>query len=367
MLHILWTILKILGILLLVILGIVLFVILAVLFVPFRYSVAGEKYKTAQKNGLYTQQDNEQQVIKIKIVASWLAHLVHFCFRLQTREQEEVTPADSKRSSSGDSDKQSKLKTDMELYLLGIPVFALKNKISANSKKSNESTNTKVQVDTLDNSENVKNVTEESTVSETTVTEPVDEITEILEEEINQDDNSFNMDAVEHDIPMEEQAQTKQNPIQKLFQTIQGIPGKIKTTIENIKLTIKKLCDKIRAGSDFLKNESTKATIRLLLGKLKNIIVHILPKKVKGNLIFGFDDPALTGEILGVASLFYPKYQKKLKLIPVFEQQILEGKVQVKGRIVIAYIIWQAIKIVLDKNAKLTFQNAKKLVAEIKK
>ena len=327
MLHVLLMILKILGILLLVILGIVLFVILAVLLVPIRYSVSGEKYKekSDKKETPDIQQEEETQIIKAKVVVSWLAHLVHFRFRLQNKEKE------------------------MELYLFGIPVFALKNKISEKRANSKKKPDAKADVKPQE-----EPIVEEPVIEESVIEEPV--IEEPMAEEISQ---------VEQEEPIQVEV-PKENPIKKLFRTIKEIPQKIKAKIESIKLTIKKLCGKIKAGSDFLKNESTKATIRLIFGKLKNMIVHLLPRKIKGTVIFGFEDPALTGEVLGASSLFYPKYRKTLKLIPVFEQPIIEGKLKIKGRIVIGYLVWQAVKFVLDKNTRRTFKNVKKLIAEIK-
>ena len=388
MIHILLTILKVLGILLLVLLGIILFVVLAVLFVPFRYSISGEKYKKDKKDDLYEAQVEEQQVIKAKVVVSWLAHLVHFRFRLQNQEKDVEL--------SQNAGKKSKIKTDMELFLFGIPVFALKNKISANGKNSKVKAATAKKKDNLTQSVKEKAASQDAIVEESTdaaleersENSPLEEVTvepdknsevcsaEEKEAEPQTEQNSDEDELAEiladglsqtNSTNQENQAEVKQNPIKKLLQKICGIPEKIKASIEKIKLTIKKICDKIKKGSDFLKKESTKATIRLIFGKLKNIIVHILPKKLKGYLIFGFDDPALTGEILGVASLFYPKYQKTFKLIPMFEQQVLEGKVQIKGRIVVAYLVWQVIKILLDKNARLTFKNIKRLAAELKK
>ena len=383
MLQILLTILKILGILLLVLVGLLLFIIVTVLFVPIRYSVIGEKHKGPAKEGEDTEQE-VPQVIKVKVVVSWLVHLVHFRFRLQNNDEDTTSKdskKDSKKKSEKKSEKKSKIKTDMELYLFGIPFFALKNKISEKRKKSKvksvTESSTQPNVDSslecatgLQADETCETVLHDTSKSEPTKESDMNAVTEVLEEELETNDELFMLDAGETELNSESDAETKKekvNPIKKIFQSIKAIPEKIKATIESIKLTIQKICGKIRAGSDFLKDETTKITIRLLLGKLKNIIVHILPKKIKGNLIFGLDDPALTGEILGVLSLFYPKYQKTLKIIPVFEQQILEGKVLIKGRIIIAYIVWQAVKLVLDKTARLTFKNAKNLVAEIKK
>ena len=63
--HVILTILKILGILLLVILGLLLAIVLSVLFVPVRYQLEGEKPSPgwSEANG--------------KIRVSWLLHLIH--------------------------------------------------------------------------------------------------------------------------------------------------------------------------------------------------------------------------------------------------------------------------------------------------
>ena len=72
--HVILTILKILGILLLVILGLLLAIVLSVLFVPVRYQLEGEKPSPgwSEANG--------------KIRVSWLLHLIHL--RIQYREKE---------------------------------------------------------------------------------------------------------------------------------------------------------------------------------------------------------------------------------------------------------------------------------------
>ena len=63
MVHIILTILKIIGIFLLVILGLLLLALLSALFVPLRYS------GRAQKEG---------EVMEASLRVSWLLHLIHF-------------------------------------------------------------------------------------------------------------------------------------------------------------------------------------------------------------------------------------------------------------------------------------------------
>ena len=84
--HVILTILKILGIILLVLLGLLLVIVLSVLFVPVRYCLEGEKSSPgwSEANG--------------KVRVSWLLHLIHL--RIQYREKE----------------------LDWECYLFGVPL-----------------------------------------------------------------------------------------------------------------------------------------------------------------------------------------------------------------------------------------------------
>ena len=84
--HVILTILKILGIILLVLLGLLLVIVFSVLFVPVRYRMEGEKSSPgwSEANG--------------KVKVSWLLHLIHL--RIQYQEKE----------------------LDWECYLFGVPL-----------------------------------------------------------------------------------------------------------------------------------------------------------------------------------------------------------------------------------------------------
>ena len=84
--HVILTILKILGIILLVLLGLLLVIVFSVLFVPVRYRLEGEKSSPgwSEANG--------------KVKVSWLLHLIHL--RIQYQEKE----------------------LDWECYLFGVPL-----------------------------------------------------------------------------------------------------------------------------------------------------------------------------------------------------------------------------------------------------
>ena len=57
------------------------------------------------------------------------------------------------------------------------------------------------------------------------------------------------------------------------------------------------------------------------------------PKVLRGNIVFGTGEPCLTGQILGVAAVFYASFGRGIQITPDFEEKRLEGNLLVKGRI----------------------------------
>lgn len=126
---------------------------------------------------------------------------------------------------------------------------------------------------------------------------------------------------------------------------------------KKIRVTFQKICGKLKALGEkkdqvlvFLNQEDNKATLRLLKRQALALLKHILPGRVKGRLKFGFDDPYTTGQVLTWVSPFYGLYAKNLQLIPVFGEKVLEGELELKGRIRIGTVIAIALRMLFDKN-----------------
>ena len=66
--------------------------------------------------------------------------------------------------------------------------------------------------------------------------------------------------------------------------------------------------------------------------------------------MFGFDDPYTTGQILAAVSMGYGWYGKCVQITPCFEEEILEGELWGKGRICSGVLLYQGIRILLDRN-----------------
>ena len=100
----------------------------------------------------------------------------------------------------------------------------------------------------------------------------------------------------------------------------------------------------------FLEDPKNQKTIRLVWRQLKAIIRHILPQKAKGQITFGFDNPATTGQILAACSMLYALYGTELTITPDFENAVIDGDLQLKGRICIGALAARAVRVLIDRN-----------------
>lgn len=129
---------------------------------------------------------------------------------------------------------------------------------------------------------------------------------------------------------------------------------------EKIRVTFGRICDKLKAVKEkkeqvlaFINQEDNRRTFRLIKKQAGVLLKHILPQTVKGKIRFGFEDPYTTGQILTWVSPFYGLYARNLQLIPAFEEPVLEGELNLKGRIRIGALLAVAVRIYMDKNFRM--------------
>lgn len=140
--------------------------------------------------------------------------------------------------------------------------------------------------------------------------------------------------------------------------------SKIEQITEKIKCTYHKFCDKINQItekkdkiSDFLADETHKNAFL----KLKNEAFHLLkilkPKKIQGEITFGFEDPSLTGRILAWISMIYPWIGEHPDITPDFEHRTLSGDLSIRGRLYVITLVVTAIRLILSKAVRRSFKD----------
>ncbi len=121
--------------------------------------------------------------------------------------------------------------------------------------------------------------------------------------------------------------------------------------------------NKISIIISFLKDN--KLGIKAIKTGLKKLLKHIKPKKFNGIIEFGTDDPSQTGQILGLASIFYTKYGRHIELTPNFDKKILSANVFLKGRIRLLTVAIIVLTLMINEEFKSLLNNFNDLKEEL--
>lgn len=304
MLHIILTILKIIGIIIACIIGLLLLIILSVLSVPIRYKSSG-----------YFREDKYA-----KVVISWFFHLLDvrviydkdaitttirvFGWKLR-RER-----SSNKTRRRLFSRKNTKKSTEEKLYDIG------------DSELEEDENKIKNKIQLLD--------------------ENIEEYKEELEKEIEESDKESDR---KQDSWLTKIKRKIVDFIKKILDVISSFIEKIKNTISSIE-DIKKL---ITVWYEYLTTEDNKKSIVFVKGQLIELLKYAKPKRVKADITFGTGNPASTGQILALISIFYVRFADDIGINPDFEKKILRGEYKLRGRIRGIKLLIIAIKLYRNK------------------
>lgn len=144
---------------------------------------------------------------------------------------------------------------------------------------------------------------------------------------------------------------------------ISALPDKLKeimdrlaqlpSMLSKIPLTIRRIYDKIDWYRQFFEHPRTKEAVSLVLDRSKKLMHHIFPKKIKGKVTFGSEDPSITGTALAVLGMTMPFHKNRVEIVPVFDNQnILEGNIKIKGRIYGFVPVKMLAELYFNKNIK---------------
>lgn len=290
MLGILLTILKIIGIILLVLIGLILLAAAVILLVPIRYQGEGAR---------------EEKILSGSVKLTWLLHMIS---------------ASASLSEDG---------MKVRVCLFGKTIYPKTKKPPKKSKakkmpkqeapkKSEKSEKPKQQSDTVS-----KDVA--------TIYEPQKPIPELPKKE-----------------------KSARPDVKSKFEAIKQKLLAVKEKFIDSKAGIQKIKNKIDYWKNLLTSDPMKEAMEFLWKKTKGLLHHILPRRMTGHIHFGFEDPSKTGKTLAYFSMLYPFTKENLVIEPEFETEelILEGDIAFRGRIRLGYLVYVALSVVLNKNIR---------------
>lgn len=149
-------------------------------------------------------------------------------------------------------------------------------------------------------------------------------------------------------------------PKENLSDRLDHFFEKISCKSEAICGKIKELIRKKEIVMDFLTNEIHKAAFMKVISEIKRLLGRLKPQRINGNLEFGFEDPALTGKVLAGLSILYPYTGDNLQVTPQFEDKILKGDIYIKGSAAAKLFASMGLRLLLNKNIRTTIKHARK-------
>ncbi|MBQ3665110.1 MAG: DUF2953 domain-containing protein [Lachnospiraceae bacterium] len=354
MLHILLTILKIIGILLLVIIGLVLLILACVLFVPIRY---GAFIKCSESSG---------KDLSVRLKVTYLLHIISLSivykdkvidkelkiFGFQTNLLNRGKEKDDSHSDQGDSNSGQKEGTSGK-------IANLRKKLDVRKKEEDDQIEI-VESNFLDRTsgwfgDGVTPHHEENTVHEENIAHE--------DSTADEENNAHEDDSHKENLFVRVKNKIIQI-IHKIKYQFHNICGKIKNvreSIGNLREKAHKLKKKADSYKEFLTHDNTKLTLAFVKGELVKVLKHIRPKKVKGFIRFGLGDAYNTGRVLGIIYAVLRGGRKNFNIYADFDNKVLETDIEIKGRMQIYYFVFIAVRIYLNEEFKKLLQRKKEL------
>lgn len=346
MLHILLLILKIIGIIIAAILGILVLLICIVLFVPVRYEIMGKC-------------DGTLESLKAKIHLSWLLHLVSGdVYYKNGNAKWRMRIAWIKRTSAQPGKKSETLP-------------------EAEAVKSGEAEEKQENVK-MDSEEEKAERTVEKVTGEVKPDEEAEDELENAEREAVRSEKSVEQSeevCKEHESPevtekkpkkSEEFKETSTEKEQKFVSKIQKIYERIMAWFQKIKCTFAGLCDRIEALSskkdklmEFIQDETHIDTLMRAKKEVFHLLKRLKPGKAEVNVIYGFEDPYRTGQVLAGLGVLYPFLGEYTSITPDFENRVLKGNVHIKGKIFAWHLVAVCWNLFWSKNVRTTYKHIK--------
>lgn len=306
--NILLWILKIAGILLLLVLGLLLLGLLVILFVPIRYELS------AQGNM------KEPEKIKGWISVRYFFSLIRFRAAYEN-ENFHWEAGIAWKKIGQDIEEGQEQKTERD-----------------------EMTNSEVQEDHTDSTEVIEKKEESPAISR------------IPQEPVK-----------EKKTAQKEQKKSKERKSKKTKEEKKSFTERIKYTFQKICAKIKSLSDMKDRAETFIKDETHQAAFKKVKKVFFVFLKKWMPKKIKGYVEYGFDDPYYTGKILAWLAIIYPFFGKWVQIVPDFEKTALKGDLYMKGHLRMNHLAAAAIKLAADKNIRSTAREVLRLIKRQKK
>ena len=160
------------------------------------------------------------------------------------------------------------------------------------------------------------------------------------------------------------------NIVSKL-KCLMQIPKKIADTFKKVSDAVKKIFAAVRSGKEkavlvkeFVFGRECLDFVCVVRDNVLHLWRHIKPKLLRIDMTIGFDDPAVTGQVLGVIAAFCGAAGMMPCVTPDFEKRGFESDIEIKGRVTVFVLLKILIKVYFCEELK-EFKKSYKSIREV--
>lgn len=177
----------------------------------------------------------------------------------------------------------------------------------------------------------------------------------------NAKDEEINVpeEPIKNEESVSEESITKETVSKETVSKKESFLDKIEYKYKKIRDKLREIARKKEKVMEFLTNEIHQAAFLKVISELKRLLLRLRPQKIMGEIEFGFDDPAWTGQVLAGISILYPYFADCFQIIPDFEEKKLRGQLEIKGKISAKNFVALGLRVILDKNVRMTLRHIK--------
>ena len=144
---------------------------------------------------------------------------------------------------------------------------------------------------------------------------------------------------------------TRSKTLGALAKSIKAVEGAMK------KLRV--LFEKISEYINFINRKSTRRAFKKMKYIVIRVVKHVFPKRIRGKIDFGFEEPHLTGQALGGIAMAYDMFgidPEEVEVFPHFDKEMIDARLGYRGRIFIVFLLYYAIKFFVDPDIRKTMK-----------
>ena len=355
MLGILLKVLSIIGISLLVILLLILLIVVVVLFSPITYRVRGEKLAG---------EDEGQLPFWGKVKVTYLFGMIRvyfdypdpgklimkfLCFKIYDSSKPKQEKTKKEKTKKEKKDKPEQDKSDIA-------------KLDSSQK---EDSGQEIQI-------KIKNFEPDQSQKE----QLPEEISERTEENLENIENLADISLEKDEDVIKDDKDSAEKKKSSILSKIKGFFEKIRSLENKLRNFLHKTQDKAKAIKDkckkiydevcFYKDLATCEIGKQFLDHVKKRVIKILktikPRKYQIDIEFGADSPDITGYVVAAYGMVLSKVKRPncFYLRADFTQSIFAGKFDIRGHFILFTIVYNGLRLLLDKNFKRLRRKIKK-------